>query len=353
MHEVSALEVIALQGIPEIAAGDDLAALLLASAGTLQDGDILVVSSKVVSKAAGLTAPLAERDSVVKAQTVRVVAERRTPRGLAQVVESVAGPVQAAAGVDASNTSAATVLVLPPDPDGAARELRARLRALGAARIGVVITDTAGRAWRTGQTDFALGCAGLVVIEDLRGTPDASGTVLEVTERAIADEVAAAADLVKGKASGVPAAIVRGLAAFVTEDDGPGAAALLRDPASDWFRLGHVEAVRRSLGLAPCLVEAPSTQPETLLHRTQRAATVAGMLGSDGPKLFSIQVVGTIRDMCMVNITASEAYLVGFITARFLTAMWSENLEIAGSMNADFEALISTMMVKSAELPTR
>lgn len=353
MPELTSLEVIALQGIPEIAAGDDLAALLLASAGTLQDGDILVVSSKVVSKAAGLTAPLAERDAVIEAQTVRVVAERRTPHGLAQVVVSVAGPVQAAAGVDASNTSAATVLLLPPDPDGAARELRARLRVLGAARIGVVITDTAGRAWRTGQTDFALGCAGLVVIDDLRGTPDASGTALEVTERAIADEVAAAADLVKGKASGVPAAIVRGLATFVTEDDGPGAAALLRDPASDWFRLGHVEAVRRSLGLAPGLVEAPSTQSETLLHRTQRAATVAGMMDSAGPELFSIHVVGTIRDMCMVNITAPAAYLVGFITARFLTAMWSENLEIAGSMDTDVEALISTIMVKSAELPTR
>ena len=352
MPEVTALEVIALQGIPEIAAGADLAALLLASAGTLHDGDILVVSSKVVSKAAGLTAPLAERDAVVQAQTVRVVAERRTPRGVAQVVESVSGPVQAAAGVDASNTGAATVLILPTDPDGAARDVRARLRALGAPTIAVIITDTAGRAWRTGQTDFALGCAGLVVIDDLRGTPDSSGAALEVTERAIADEVASAADLVKGKASGVPAAIVRGLAAFVTEDDGPGAAALLRDPASDWFRLGHVEAVRRSLGLAPGLVEAPSTQPESLLHRTQRAATVAGMMDFDGPELFSIHVVGTIRDMCMVNITAPAAYLVGFITARFLTAMWSENLEIAGPMDTDVEALISTIMVKSAELPT-
>ncbi len=349
MPRVPALEVHALQGIPEISAGDDLASLLLASAETLQDGDILVVSSKVVSKAAGLTAPLSERDSAVAAQTVRVVAERRTPRGLAQVVESVAGPVQAAAGVDASNAGAATVLLLPPDPDGAARELRARVRALAAAKIAVVITDTAGRTWRTGQTDFALGSAGLVVVEDLRGTPDASGSALEVTERAIADEVAAAADLVKGKASGIPAVVIRGLGSYVTDDDGPGAAVLLRDPASDWFRLGHVEAVRRSLGLTPGLVEAPSTLPETLQHKAQRAASVAGMVGSEGRPTFSIHVVGTVRDMCMVNITASDAYLVGFVTARFLSAMWAEDLVMAGSMDVDPDALISTLMVKAAE----
>ena len=338
------LEVLALQGIPEIASGDDLASLLLASAGGFAEGDIVVVSSKVVSKAAGLTAPLSGRDDAIGAQTIRVVAERRTPRGLAQVVESLAGPVLAAAGVDASNTSAATVLLLPADPDGAARVLRARLRSLGAPQVAVVITDTAGRAWRTGQTDFALGCAGLVVIDDLRGTPDASGMVLEVTERAIADEVAAAADLVKGKASGVPAAIVRGLAAFVTEDDGPGAVALLRDPASDWFRLGHVEAVRRSLGLAPGLVEAPSTQPETLLHRAQRAATVAGMIGSDGPESFAIQV-GQLGDKCMVIITAGEDFLAGLVTSRFLSALWSEGLELTGSMDTDFDAHITTMFV--------
>ena len=318
-----ALHVLALKGIGEISAGDDLAAALLSCPVRMIDGDVVVVSSKVVSKAAGLSAPAAERDAHVEAQTVRVVAERRTPRGLASVVESAAGPVMAAAGVDASNVPAGTVLLLPVDADAAARSLRARLRELGAPEVAVVVTDTAGRAWRTGQTDFALGCAGLVVTDDLRGTTDTTGTVLEVTERALADEVAAAADLVKGKTSGVPAALVRGLGAFVTEDDGPGARSLLRDPASDWFRYGHVEAVRLSLGVPRGTVQPPHVIPESLQHKAQRCLDVAG---TGSPEPFTGTVVQD-DDGCTITVTASDEFVTGWVVARLAAALWSEDLE--------------------------
>ncbi len=307
-----------LRGVPEVVRGDDLAPLLLDAARRgpgLRPGDVLVVSSKVVSKAAGLTRPVVERDAVVVAQTRRVVASRRTPRGTAAVVESVAGPVMAAAGVDASNTAAGTVLVLPPDADAVARAMRARLRDLGADDVAVVVTDTAGRAWRTGQTDFALGCAGLVVVDDLRGTTDASGTVLEVTERALADEVAAAADLVKGKATGVPAAVVRGLAHHVTADDGPGAAVLLRS-SGDWFRHGHVEAVRSALGVPEGEVEVPSVLPEALSHRVLRAVELA----RHGIEGVSVVVEGSTARL------EGDPFTLGQVTARLLAALWSEDL---------------------------
>ncbi len=331
------LSVVALQGIPEIGEQDDVAQLLLdsvalgsvslgsvslGSARPLVDGDILVVSSKVISKAAGLTRPARQRDDAVAEQSLRVVSERRTARGLAQVVQSVAGPVMAAAGVDSSNAPRDTVLLLPSDPDAAARDLRARLRSLGAPCVAVVITDTAGRPWRAGLTDFALGCAGLVVSEDLRGTPDAGGTPLTVTERAIADEVAAAADLVKGKATGVPAAVVRGLGAFVMQDDGPGASSLLRDPASDWFRLGHVEAVRAALGVPAGAVEAPSVEPEPLPHKAQRALEIAFFELAD-------TLGSTLRrdgDDVLLTLTAVDDFTAGMLTARLLAALWAEDL---------------------------
>ncbi len=331
VHElmVHGLVVHGLQGLPEVRAGDDLSALLLRSAATLplRAGDVVVVSSKLVSKAAGLTRPAARRDDVVDEQTVRVVARRRTPRGVASIVQAVAGPVMAAAGVDASNAPAGRVLVLPADADRSARELRAALRAGGAPLVAVVVTDTAGRAWRTGQTDFALGCAGLPASQDLRGTLDASGTPLEVTERAVVDEIAAAADLVKGKARGVPAAVVRGLADLVTDDDGPGAAALLRDPASDWFRLGHVEAVRQALGVAPGAVEAPSVLPEPPRHRAARALDVALRGAAE------LACDAAVDDDGTVTLVARDGFDAGLATGRLLAALWSEDL--AGSVAAD------------------
>lgn len=217
----------------------------------LTDGDVVVVSSKVVSKAAGLSRAGADRYEVIAEQTRRVVAERLTPRGTARIVEAPCGVVLAAAGVDASNVPGTTVLVLPDDPDAEAERLRRALVARTGARVGVIVSDTAGRAWRDGQVDFALGAAGLDVVDDLRGTLDAFGARLDVTVRAIADEVAAAADLVKGKVDGVPVALVRGMGRHVLREAGAGARALLRPPEQDWFRLGHVEAMRAGIGLSP------------------------------------------------------------------------------------------------------
>jgi coenzyme F420-0:L-glutamate ligase/coenzyme F420-1:gamma-L-glutamate ligase len=276
-----AVQARAVGGIGEVGPGDDLAAVLLAGLRAsrlhLRDGDVLAVSSKVVSKALGLAVPGDTRDDAVLGQTVRVVAERVTPRGVTRIVEARSGPVLAAAGVDNSNVAPGTVLVLPPDPDAAARDLRSELTALTGVRLGVVVTDTMGRPWRDGQVDAAVGAAGVAVTDDLRGRVDGYGNLLEVTVRAVADEVAALADLVKGKLDGHPAALVRGLAHLVTDDDGPGAAALLRGPDADWFRWGHVEAVRASVGVPPGThgVDPVPLAPGHAGARLRRAVEVA------------------------------------------------------------------------------
>lgn len=251
------LTAIGIPGLPEVTAGDDLAALLLAALHrtglSLQPDDILVVSSKVISKAAGRVLAADSRQAAVADQTVRVVAERVTPRGLTQIVASRSGPVLAAAGVDASNVAPGTVLLLPEQPDASAAELRRRLAELAGmpvGRLGVLVSDTAGRPWREGQTDIAIGSSGIRVVDDLRGGTDPLGNPLEVTVRALADELAALADLVKGKLDGIPAALVRGLPALLSEQ-GAGAATLLRGRAADWFRFGHVEAARAAIGVEP------------------------------------------------------------------------------------------------------
>ena len=173
---------------------------------------------------------------------MRVVAVREHAGGLTRIVENRLGLVMAAAGVDASNTADGTVLLLPVDPDASARRLRAGLQERFGVRLAVVITDTAGRPWRYGQTDLAIGAAGVVVLDDLRGTTDTHGRVLQATVAAVADEIASTAELVKGKASGRPVAVVRGLAHLVTDDHGPGARALVRLGPEDMFARGSAEA---------------------------------------------------------------------------------------------------------------
>jgi coenzyme F420-0:L-glutamate ligase/coenzyme F420-1:gamma-L-glutamate ligase len=342
---VVAVTATAVPGLPEVREGVDLAALVLQRCSDvgleLADGDVVVVSSKVVSKSAGLSVGAPLRDASVAAETVRVVARRRTPRGLAQVVESAAGPVMAAAGVDMSNTAPGTALLLPRHPDASARDLRERLRQLGSPRLAVVVSDTAGRPWRVGQTDFALGCAGLRALDDLRGTADAAGTVLQVTERAVADEVAALADLVKGKARSLPVAIVRGLAAYVTADDGPGARSLLREPASDWFRFGHVEAVLTALGVAPDDVEPPSVLPEPLRHKAERACAVACTLAAAHRASVSHAVSDDGRT---VTLTGPDGFTLGVVVTRLLAALWTEDL--AGSVRYDPAAQAATVTVR-------
>ena len=232
----------AVGGIPEIREGDDLAAILAAHAGVLADGDILVISSKIVSKAEGRLVAADDREQAITAETVRVVATRpRGDGGLTRIVENRLGIVQAAAGVDASNVPDGYVLLLPVDPDASARAIDAAFRERGV-RVGVVISDTLGRPWRVGQTDAAIGAAGVRVLRDLRGTTDAGGRSLGITAPAVADELAAAADLVKGKADARPVAVVRGLASLVTELDEPGARTLVRGAEQDMFRLGSDEA---------------------------------------------------------------------------------------------------------------
>lgn len=241
------LRVFALTGIGEIAAGDDLASIIAAAAGDgLRDGDILAVTSKIVSKAEGRQVAAADREQAITDETLRVVATRAHPGGVTRIVENRQGLVMAAAGVDASNTPDGIVLLLPVDPDSSARTLCNELRRRTGLTLGVLLTDTAGRPWRDGQTDIAIGAAGVAVLDDLRGTTDAGGRRLDVTVAAVADEIAAAADLVKGKTSGNPVAVVRGLGRFVTdvrgEDEGSGAKRLQRASAHDMFRLGSAEA---------------------------------------------------------------------------------------------------------------
>jgi coenzyme F420-0:L-glutamate ligase / coenzyme F420-1:gamma-L-glutamate ligase len=232
-----------ISGIPEISPGADLGRLIAGAAAAaggpgLRSGDILVVTSKVVSKAEGRVVS-SSREDAIAAETVRVVA-RRGPTTIAQTRH---GFVLAAAGVDASNTAPGTVVLLPEDPDESARRLRKALRARLGVAVGVIVTDTMGRPWRAGQTDTAIGVAGVLPLRDHRGEPDTFGNTLEVTVAAVADELAAAGDLVKGKALQIPVAIVRGLAALVTDSDGPGARALVRPAAEDMFRLGAADVL--------------------------------------------------------------------------------------------------------------
>nr|WP_104820863.1 coenzyme F420-0:L-glutamate ligase [Kitasatospora sp. MMS16-BH015] len=242
--ELTGLQVVPVLGLPEVVAGDDLAELI-AKADEYRDGDVLLVTSKILSKAEGRLVQAEDREAAIDAEAVRVVARR----GRTRIVENRNGLVMAAAGVDASNTPPGTVLLLPEDPDASARALRAGLQRLTGRRLAVVVTDTFGRPWRNGLTDVAIGAAGLRVLDDHRGRRDSHGNELVLTVTATADELAAAGDLVKGKATGTPVAVVRGLAGAVTEEDGPGAAALVRPSADDLFRLGTSEAVREAVTL--------------------------------------------------------------------------------------------------------
>jgi coenzyme F420-0:L-glutamate ligase/coenzyme F420-1:gamma-L-glutamate ligase len=238
------VRVFGIAGIPEITQGADLAGLIADAATApdgpgLEDGDILVVTSKVVSKAEGRVAAMTREDAVA-AETVRVVARR----GTMTIAQTRHGFVMAAAGVDESNIAPGTVVLLPEDPDESARRLRKALRAARpGVSVGVVVTDTFGRPWRAGQTDTAIGAAGVLPLRDHRGEADAWGNTLDVTVAAVADEIAAAGDLVKGKARQLPVALVRGLSGLVTDADGPGARELVRPSSEDMFRLGAADVL--------------------------------------------------------------------------------------------------------------
>src|SRR3954471_20297401 len=212
-------------GLPEFSPGDDLAGAIAGAAPWLADGDVVVVTSKVVSKVEGRLVPVgpgedreAVRQRAIDAEAVRVVARR----GPLRIVETRHGWVVAAAGIDASNVPGDALVLLPEDADASARDLRPRLAELLGVDVAVVVSDTFGRAWREGLTDVAVGAAGIAALEDFRGAVDRHGNTLETTQVAVVDELAAAADLVKGKLAGVPVAVVRGLRLPRPDDEDAG-----------------------------------------------------------------------------------------------------------------------------------
>lgn len=245
------LEISPIGDLPEFVEGMEIGAEI-ATRAELVDGDVIVVSQKIVSKAEGQVRSLADVDPSEEAH--RLAAELGKEPALVELIlaesrevlraepgvliaETHHGFVCANAGVDSSNLAqAGTVSLLPEDPDASARRIRAEIRAAAGVSPAVIVSDSFGRAWRLGQAEVAIGCAGIAPLDDWRGRTDANGRELEATLIAIADEAAAAADLIRDKASRIPAAIVRGLGRYVSSNDGPGAAALRRPRSDDLFR---------------------------------------------------------------------------------------------------------------------
>ncbi|HEY0697802.1 MAG TPA: coenzyme F420-0:L-glutamate ligase, partial [Micromonospora sp.] len=266
------LEILPVLGIGDVAEGDDLAALIATAAPWLRDGDVLVVTSKIVSKAEGRLVDLpaegpdrvAAREEILTAETARPVARR----GSTRIVQTHHGFVMAAAGIDASNVDSSRLVLLPKDPDASARSLRAGLRERHGADVVVIVSDTMGRPWRNGLTDVALGVAGMSALRDHRGEVDPYGNELHITQMAVVDELAGAGELVKGKCDQVPVAVVRGYPGRIADDDGAGVAPLIRKADQDLFTLGTAEARAEGLRQAATLPDAD---------------LAAGKLGSDIP----------------------------------------------------------------------
>lgn len=360
-----AFAVTGLTGLPEVRPGDDLAALIGAAYTAFgpQDGDILVVTSKVVSKAEGRIVAATERDGVVDAQTVRVVATVEHAGGRTRIVENPQGLVLAAAGVDASNAASGEVLLLPIDPDASARGLAAALRAETGARIGVILSDTLGRAWRVGQIDQAIGAAGVRVVDDLRGALDSGGRVLEATIAALGDEIAAAAELVKGKTSGIPVAVVRGLGHLVTDSLGePGARSLQRSSGEDLFRLGTAEAWRE--GYQSALVGAGEQAPRWhVVVPVKPAAAGKSRLGDPGADrvalaraiaLDTIEAASACAAVARVLVVTSDpetAAAVGSLSRTELVDDTADGLRAAIALGLDAAGRTADRAVLLGDLP--
>lgn len=237
-----------LPDLPTFASGDDIAAIITPKLATLtwpdgsrgpQAGDVVVIASKIVARAEGQLIPVKDREAAIDGETVREVARKENPDGsVMRIVETHHGLVLAAAGVDTSNVPEGTALLLPRDPDASARGIRRGIYARFAMPLGVIITDTVGRPWRRGIADIAIGAAGIAPLHDMRGQLDDAGVELHATVRNVADEIAAAADLVKGKTGGRPVAVVRGVHDHVLDIDGPGAGIINRPADEDLFRSG-------------------------------------------------------------------------------------------------------------------
>jgi coenzyme F420-0:L-glutamate ligase/coenzyme F420-1:gamma-L-glutamate ligase len=263
------ISILAVDGMPEVVAGDDIAALIAAHAPDLRGGDVLVVTSKIVSKAEGRLFD-GSRDEAIDAETVRVIARR----GDTRIVQTRHGFVMAAAGVDASNVAKGEVVLLPVDSDASAQRIRDGILRLLGVNVGVVVSDTFGRPWRVGVTDAALGFAGVVAFDDLRGTVDPYGNELQVTLTCTVDELAAAADLVKGKLKGVPVAIVRGLEIVLGVGSAAtqGISAIVRPAGEDLFSLGTRDVLPARADAAEF---ADGTVDHTVVARAIHSAKLA------------------------------------------------------------------------------
>ena len=306
----SGIEILPVRGLPEVTEGDDLAGLiaeaLVAEGTSLEDGDVVAVTQKVVSKAEGRLVPDGERKAEwVAKEAHRVVARR----GGMLIAETAHGFVCANAGVDASNVAEGLLSLLPEDPDRSAERIRGGLERRTGRTVGVVVTDTFGRPWRRGLVNVAIGCSGLPSLVDLRGTSDHFGRMLEVTVVAVADEVAAAAGMVMGKADRVPVAVVRGV---VPGSAGPGRARdLVRHPADDLFRWSPLQAIsaRRTVrefgeGEVPreVVVEAAAAAltapvPHGSRHRTRPWLWVVLERGPVRRRLLGVMAAAWRRDL--------------------------------------------------------
>jgi coenzyme F420-0:L-glutamate ligase len=324
------LTILGVHGLPDIRPGDDLAALI-AGAADVADGDVLVVTSKVVSKSEGRLVPSpsdpeqrdALRRRLIDEQTVRLVAQM----GRTKIVENRLGLVAAAAGIDASNVHTDEIALLPEDPDASAEAMVLAFARRGV-RVGVVVTDTQGRAWRGGVTDVAIGAAGVEVLDDHRGGVDVFGNALVVTQVAVGDEIAAAADLVKGKLAGVPVAILRGLDApglplaaprpvdGAAAHDDPlrdGGRALIRPAQQDLFRLGTDLAIE--LGRRDALPEVPAGHDElhadvrTVLHSWSPPSVAQAAIREAFLGLLAARGDATSRSSVPGHVTASAIVL--------------------------------------------
>jgi coenzyme F420-0:L-glutamate ligase/coenzyme F420-1:gamma-L-glutamate ligase len=290
------ITIFAPSGLGEVEAGAPLAEMIMElvgghSAGPLQDGDIVVVTSKIISKAEGRTADRHQRDNLVRDESVRTLARR----GATRIVRTRHGLTLAAAGIDNSNVDPELIVLLPLDPDASAATLREALQLSTGMRLGVIISDTAGRTWREGQVDQAIGAAGVDVARSYAGRTDPYGNDLLITRTAYADELASAADLVKTKLSGRPVAVVRGLEHLV-RDAGQRASDLVRPAASDLFGYGSREAV-----LAAALIVTGQPERYEELVDLDAAEQILELLnGSD----LSAEAAELLRALLSVDLSA-------------------------------------------------